>query len=167
MPVTIRTGLVLKKLLDGKLEVQVEGRTIQEIFEHLGILEKICDSDKKLRRQFNVHINEGEDIRFLQGLDTPINDGDVVTVLSAIAGGADVTRKVWLTFPRKLVHKPLIWEIGQKFKVVTNIRQANISKDIGLVGLEMEGEESEIQKATDYLIQNGVSVEPVELDVME
>ncbi|NQT19029.1 MAG: FeS-binding protein [Planctomycetes bacterium] len=84
-----------------------------------------------------------------------------------MAGGAEVSRKVWLTFPAGLVGKPLIWEIGRKFEVVTNIRQASVSKEIGLVGLELSGEENEVQKAISHLEENGVSVEPVELDIVE
>jgi len=63
--------------------------------------------------------------------------------------------------------RPFIREIGQKFEVVTNIRQASISTDIGLVGMELSGEEKEVAKAVDFLTQEGVSAEPGELDVVE
>ncbi len=76
-------------------------------------------------------------------------------------------KKVWLTFPSDLVERPLIWEVAQKFRVVTNIRQASISKEIGLVGLELSGEAEEVQRAIDFFIENGVSVEPIELNVVE
>lgn len=167
MAITVRTGSVLKVLLGGKQEVSVEGSTVIELIQHLNIYDRLCDANGKLRRHFNIHVNEGEEIRLLQGLETPVKDGDTVTILSAIAGGNQVTRKVWLTFPRELVDRPLIWEVGQKFGVVTNIRQASVSKDIGLVGLEILGEEEEVLKATDFLTENGVSVEPIELNVVE
>ncbi len=167
MAVTVRTGSVLKTLLGGKQEVSAEGETIGRLLEHLSIRDRLCDGNGKLRRHFNIHVNEGEDIRLLQGLDTPIKDGDTVTILSAIAGGNEVTRKVWLTFPKELVDRPLIWEVGQKFSVVTNIRQASVSKDIGLLGLEISGENGEVQRAIDFIGENGVSVEPVELNVVE
>ena len=135
--------------------------------DYLNVRDRLCDDSGKVRRHFNIHVNEGEDIRLRQGFETNVEDGDTVTILSAIAGGADVARKVWLTFPTKLVERPLIWEVGRKFEVVTNIRQASISKDIGLVGLELSGEEDEVKKAIDFLAEAGVSVEPIELDIVE
>lgn len=167
MAITVRTGSALKKLLGGKIETQSEGATVRELFETLGVIDNICDGQGKPRRHFNIHVNEAEDIRLGEGLDTPVKDGDVVTILSAIAGGAETTKKVWLTYRQELVKKPLIWEVSQKFKVVTNIRQASISKEIGIVGLELSGEEDEVRKAIDYFIENEVTVEPVELDVVE
>ena len=74
---------------------------------------------------------------------------------------------MWLTFPEDLVERPLIWEVAQKFKVVTNIRQASISKKIGIVGLELSGEEDEVGRAIEFFAESGVSVEPIELDVVE
>ncbi len=88
MAITLRTAGALRSLFDGKQEAQAEGATVGEVVEHLGIRERLCDDSGKLRRHFNVHVNEGEDIRRLQGLDTPVADGDTITILSAIAGGA-------------------------------------------------------------------------------
>ena len=167
MAITVRTGGALKALLGGQQERSAEGSTVREVVSGLGIVARLCDDAGNVRRHFNIHVNEGEDIRLLQGLETPVGDGDVVTILSAIAGGGEVVRKVWLTFPEELVGRPLIWEIGRKFEVVTNIRQASISKDIGLVGLELSGEEQEVDNAVDFLTELGVSVEPIELDVVE
>lgn len=167
MAITIRAGAALKSLLAGAQEAQAEGATVGEILEQLGACERLCDDSGKVRRHFNIHVNDGEDIRLLQGLDTPVQEGDTVTILSAIAGGAAVARKVWLTFPKEVVERPFIWEIGQKFKVVTNIRQASVSKDIGLVGLEISGDREEVEKAIKHLTDSGVGVEPIELDVVE
>ena len=167
MSITLRTGAVLKNLLDGAQEVQVEGSTVAELLGRLGIRDRLCDEKGNLRRHFNVHVNDGEDIRLLHGLETPVKDGDQVAILSAIAGGAEIARKLWLTFPQELVERPLIWEIGQKFQVVTNIRQASVSKELGLVGLELAGEEAEVRGVIDFLLLAGVSVEPVEGDVVE
>ncbi len=167
MAITVRTGAVLKSILNGSQETQAEGNTVAELLENLGARDRICDASGKVRRHFNIHVNDGEDIRLLQGLDTPVKDGDTVTILSAIAGGAETARKVWLTFPKSLVERPFIWEIGQKFEVVTNIRQASVSRDIGLVGLEISGEEEQVNKAIDFLSEAGVGVEPIELNVVE
>jgi len=167
MAITVRAGGALKSLLGGRTETGAEGGTVGRVLANLEIGERLCDGEGNVRRHFNIHINEGQEIRFLRGLDTPVQDGDTVTILSAIAGGDGVVRKVWLTFPKDLVGEPLIWEVAQKFKVVTNIRQASISRDIGLVGLELSGEEQEVQGAVGFFADKGVGVEPVELDVVE
>ncbi len=167
MSIRLRTGAALRSLLGGEQEALAEGHTVGEIVEHLGIGGRLCDGSGKVRRHFNIHVNDGEDIRLLGGLDTPVRDGDTITILSAIAGGQRGARKVWLTFSGELVDRPLIWEVGQKFKVVTNIRQASVTKDMGLVGLELSGEEDELQRAIQFLTEAGVTVEPIELDVVE
>ncbi len=76
-------------------------------------------------------------------------------------------RKVYLTFLGDLVRKPLIYKVGHQFDVVTNIRCANVTEDLGLVGLEFEGEPSEIEAAMKFLSDKGVKVEPVVMDVVE
>ena len=87
MPITVRAGAALKSLLAGRQEMQVEGATVGDVLDRLQIRERLCDETGKLRRHVNIHVNEGEDVRLLQGLDTPVQDGDTVTLLSAIAGG--------------------------------------------------------------------------------
>ncbi|MDK1022318.1 MAG: NIL domain-containing protein [Candidatus Hydrogenedentes bacterium] len=59
--------------------------------------------------------------------------------------------------------EPLIYELGHKFKVVTNIRGATIKEDIGLVTLELTGDEDEIDAALDWIQSMGVKVEPIEM----
>ncbi len=76
-------------------------------------------------------------------------------------------RKVYLTFPRPIVRESLIYQVGHKFDVITNIRCASITEELGLVGLEFEGEASEIEAAMSYLEAKGVKVEPVVMDVVE
>jgi len=76
-------------------------------------------------------------------------------------------KRVYLTYPKEQVKEPLLYQVGQLFKVVTNIRQASVSDKIGLVALELEGEEAEIEKAIKYFIDKGVKVEPIELDIIE
>jgi molybdopterin converting factor small subunit len=168
MAVIVKAGGVLKSLLGGQSEISIEAGTIDELLAALDIRDRLCDHEGNLRRHFNIHVNEGEDVRFLQGLGTPVSDGDTVVILSAVAGGSeDVIRKVWLTFPGNLVSEPLIWKAGQEFKVVTNIRQASVAADVGLVGLELSGPKDEVLEAIDFFRNGGVSVELVELDVVE
>ncbi|MBI5971243.1 MAG: NIL domain-containing protein [Deltaproteobacteria bacterium] len=76
-------------------------------------------------------------------------------------------KRYYLTYPKELVKEPLLYNVGQKFKVVTNIRQATVSDTIGLVALELEGTEAEVEKAVKFLTDKGVKVEPIELDVIE
>ncbi|MGA2241304.1 MAG: NIL domain-containing protein [Verrucomicrobiota bacterium] len=76
-------------------------------------------------------------------------------------------RRLWLMFPPKLIKKPLIWEVGHKFKVVTNIRQASVTDEIGIVCLELDGKRDEVKAAIQWLEKQGVSVEPVEISVVE
>jgi ABC-type methionine transport system ATPase subunit len=70
-------------------------------------------------------------------------------------------------FPPKLIKEPLIWKLGQKFKVVTNIRQASVTDEIGIVCLELDGNRDEVKAAIAWLEKLGVSVEPVEISVIE
>jgi ABC-type methionine transport system ATPase subunit len=76
-------------------------------------------------------------------------------------------KKVYLTYPKELVKEPILYQVGQLFRVVTNIRQASVSDKIGLVALELDGAEAEIDKAIDFFVKKGVKVEPIELDIIE
>ena len=76
-------------------------------------------------------------------------------------------QRLWLMFPTKLVTNPVIWELGQKFKVITNIRQASVTDEIGLVSLSLSGERDEIKRAIAWLEELGVKVEPVEIQTIE
>ncbi len=76
-------------------------------------------------------------------------------------------RRLWLMFPPKLIKEPLIWKLGQKFKVVTNIRQASITDEIGIVCLELDGKREEVKAAIAWMEKQGVNVEPVEISVIE
>ena len=78
----------------------------------------------------------------------------------------DKTR-LWLMFPTRLVTRPVIWELGKKFEVVTNIRQTTITDEVGLVSLSLSGERDEIKKAIAWLEELGVKVEPVEINTIE
>jgi ABC-type methionine transport system ATPase subunit len=78
----------------------------------------------------------------------------------------DQTR-LWLMYPPKLIKEPLIWQISEKFKVVTNIRQASVTDEIGIVSLELDGKRDDIKAAIKWLEKLGVKVEPVEINVIE
>ena len=71
-------------------------------------------------------------------------------------------RKMFLTFPQKLMQEPILWKIGQEFEVVTNIRGASITDDTALLALLLQGESAEIDKVISYLEDRGVTVENLE-----
>jgi ABC-type methionine transport system ATPase subunit len=75
--------------------------------------------------------------------------------------------KFYLTYPPSLVKEPIIYLVGKKFNVITNIRGANISNDLGLVALEIEGSQLEIDNAVSWLRSQGITVEPIEKNVIE
>jgi sulfur-carrier protein len=91
MAIEVRIPTILRTYTGGAKTVEGSGATLDELLnnldkEHSGLRERLVDSEK-LRRFVNVYLND-EDVRFLGGLETPVKDGDTVTVLPAVAGGA-------------------------------------------------------------------------------
>lgn len=84
---------------------------------------------------------------------------------STTANRPEKTR-LWLMYPPKLITKPLIWQIGRKFNLITNIRQASVTDEIGIVCLELDGPRDEVKAAIKWLEKSGVSVEPVEISAI-
>jgi ABC-type methionine transport system ATPase subunit len=76
-------------------------------------------------------------------------------------------KKVYLTYPKELIKEPLIYQVSRLYKVSFNIRQATVSEDLGLVALELDGEDDEVEKALKFFTEKGVKVEPIELDIIE
>ena len=91
MAVKVRIPSPLLKLTNNQSEATAEGSTITEVLNNLenqftGIKERICEENGTPRRFINIYINE-EDIRFLQGENTSVKDGDDISIIPAIAGG--------------------------------------------------------------------------------
>ena len=91
MPVTITIPTPLRKLTNNEEVVEVTAQTIGDAFSELqtrypGIKERLLDDSGSVRRFVNVYVNE-EDIRFLQNQNTPLKDGDEISIIPAIAGG--------------------------------------------------------------------------------
>jgi len=91
MAVTIRIPTQLRALAGGASEVPVEAATVSEALkvldaQHGGFAERLFDDNGELRRFVNVFVAD-EDIRFMQGVDTPLPDGAVVSIIPAVAGG--------------------------------------------------------------------------------
>ncbi len=78
-----------------------------------------------------------------------------------------ITRKIYLTFPTEKTKEAIICDMYDQFKVRFNIRTASVTKQMGLIGLELEGTTEKINEALAYFESRGLIVEPVEMDVME
>jgi molybdopterin synthase sulfur carrier subunit len=91
MSVRVRVPTPLRKYTQGADEVAAQGGNVRALVDDLeknfpGIKERICDETGKVRRFVNVYVN-GDDIRFLQNLETALNEGDSISIVPAIAGG--------------------------------------------------------------------------------
>ncbi|HEX5940271.1 MAG TPA: NIL domain-containing protein [Dehalococcoidia bacterium] len=76
-------------------------------------------------------------------------------------------KRVRLTFEEDLVQRPVVYELGKNFEVVTNIRMADVEEHFGWVVLELEGDEGEIERGLEWVSSVGVRVDPVAGDVVE
>ena len=91
MPVTVRIPTPLRSLTKGSAEVHAKGDTVDDVVHDLdrqfaGLRDRLMDEKGELRRFINLYVNE-EDVRFLDGRTTILKDGDVVSIVPAIAGG--------------------------------------------------------------------------------
>ncbi len=92
MSVSVRIPTTLRTLTAGQSEVAVQGSTVRDVLKNLdaahpGFSDRLLDDEGGLRRFVNLYVN-GEDVRFLQGLDTALKAGDEVSIIPAVAGGA-------------------------------------------------------------------------------
>jgi sulfur-carrier protein len=91
VPVTIRIPTQLRPLAGGNSEVSTGGTTVAEVLKaleaaHPGFTDRLFDDTGRLRRFVNVFLAD-EDIRFLDGIDTPVPDGATLSIVPAVAGG--------------------------------------------------------------------------------
>ena len=91
MSVTVRVPTTLRTLTAGASEVAVEGSTVAEVLDalegaHPGFKDRLLDTDGSLRRFVNLYVAD-DDVRFREGLDTAVGDGDTVSIIPAVAGG--------------------------------------------------------------------------------
>jgi MoaD family protein len=91
MAIEARIPTILRNYTDGEKSVEGSGQTLADLFADLdsryeGIRGRLVGDDGTLQRFVNVYLND-EDVRFLGGAETPLSDGDVVTILPAVAGG--------------------------------------------------------------------------------
>ena len=184
MAVKVRIPTPLQKLTNNQGDVQCEAKNIDEMLadlekKHPGIKERLCDADGKLRRFVNVYVNE-EDIRFLQGQETALKDGDDISIIPAIAGGAPASKKkasksskksaaktkkvsqrVMLVFPQDQIQEPAVFRMAVKYDIMPNIRRARVTETVGEMMLELQGTEENLRKGIQFLESLGIKVDPV------
>ena len=132
-----------------------------------GLGKPLLDEAGNPRRFVNLFVN-GEDIRFLQNTDTPLNHGDEISIVPAIAGGAVGGTEVYnLTFHREMFNRPILQNVGKKFRVTLTIRRANMSEDSGWAEVALTGSPDEIGRAIADLQTTGVSVTGPIADLVE
>lgn len=91
MAVTVRVPTTLRPLSGGASEVKVDGATLGEVLANLdathpGFKDRLFDDDGSLRRYVNIFVAD-DDVRYLEGLDTKVPDGETVSIIPAVAGG--------------------------------------------------------------------------------
>ena len=166
MAVKVRIPTPLQKLTKDQAEVLCQAASINEMLaelerQHPGVKERLCDAEGKLRRFVNIYVNE-EDIRFLQGQDTKLKEGDDISIIPAIAGGSGlVKRRVTLVFPQEQIKEPVVFTMAKKFDIMPNIRKARVTETVGEMMLEMEGTEKNLEQGIKFLESHGIKVEPV------
>jgi molybdopterin synthase sulfur carrier subunit len=89
--VTVRVPTPLRRVAGGNKDVQADGATVSALIDDLekrypGFKDRLCDDDGSLKRFINLYVN-GEDIRYADGLDTSLKDGDEVSIIPAVSGG--------------------------------------------------------------------------------
>jgi len=171
MSITVKIPTPLRKITQGAGEIEISGNNILEMLNLMektypGIKDRICDEHGELRRFVNIYVNQ-EDIRFLKGKETNLKDGDEVSIVPAIAGGSQKSLKFHITFPEQKIKEPVIYKIAKDFSVIPNIRRADVSEKTGWMDLELVGEIDEIEKAIVFLKKTGITVDPIERDIIE
>jgi L-aspartate semialdehyde sulfurtransferase ferredoxin len=76
------------------------------------------------------------------------------------------SRRVHLTFTKETVRQPILWQVGQEYGLVLNIRRADVQQDMGWVELELEGEDANLEKALKAFSDRGVRVDPIEVQTV-
>ena len=76
-------------------------------------------------------------------------------------------QRVKFTFPEDLITKPIIWEVGKRFDLITNIRRADVTAEVAWAILEVEGEPERIEEGLRWVVEMGIRVDPVEDTIIE
>lgn len=153
----------LRKFTGEQETVSVDADSIGAMLKALdsaypGLGKPLIDENGNPRRFVNLFVN-GEDIRFLDNTTTPLKDGDEVSIVPAIAGGAMSGTEVYsLRFTREMYDHPILQNVGKRFRITLNLRRANLSEDAGWAEVALTGMPDEIGRAIADLQTTGVSV---------
>jgi molybdopterin synthase sulfur carrier subunit len=174
----------LRRLSDGNITVAVDatdlaGAIVALDAQYPGFKDRLLDENGDLRQFVNVYLND-EDVRLGSGLGARVGEKDEISIAAIDTrrwiqrggtGGITLApmgrRRLKLIFGPSLVKEPVIYQLGRKFEIVTNIRRADVTRDQGWVLLEVSGESDELDKGVAYLESRGVKVEPAEGDLVE
>ena len=120
MSITVRIPTPLRRVTNGQDKVTVEGSNLSEVVGSLdaafpGLRERLCDEQGEIRNFVNIYVN-GEDVRFLQGLESEIKSGDEVSIVPAVAGGV---------IPPPPMHDPK-GEIGRLYGRAAHDQQSDL-----------------------------------------
>ncbi len=149
MAVTIKIPTSLRRFAGGVAVVEVASATVRDALDaldaaHPGIKAKLCDSDGNLRRFINIYADE-EDIRFLDHLDTALEDGTELQIVPAIAGGAGETSALTADQRRRYARQLTLDEVGRRGQ--ERLLAARVALD---------GDGPAAQEAATYLAAAGV-----------
>jgi molybdopterin synthase sulfur carrier subunit len=153
----------LRKFTGDKDTVSVEAANIGAMLQaldaaHPGLGKPLIDENGDPRRFVNLFVN-GEDIRFQQGKQTALSDGDEVSIVPAIAGGAGSGTEVYnLTFHRDMYNRPILNSLAKRFRVTLTFRRANLSEDGGWAEVAFTGTADDIGRAIADLQTTGVNI---------
>ena len=78
-----------------------------------------------------------------------------------------IRERIYLTFPKNLIKEPILCLLAKQFDIIFNIRGSTVTADMGLVALEIDGHQAEVERAVGWLKSKGVIVEPIEKNVIE
>ncbi len=105
-------------------------------------------------------------IAYLKGKGVIIEEGGK-EILKREAGKKISAVRIHLVFPDDEARKPVIYEIGKKYNIITNIRRADMTEKAGWMDMEISGDDADIDKAIDYLKGKKIKINPIEGDVVE
>jgi len=91
----------------------------------------------------------------------------IAAAAGSLAGMETQKTRLWLMYPARLITRPVLHELSKSFDVITNLRQASVTEEIGIVSVELEGARGEVKRAIAWLEELGIKVEPVEINTIE
>ena len=164
--VTVRLGRSFRGYANGNRELAVEAGTIEDILAGVGAAAPALKK-QVLSGTFGKDFTLLVDALPIQNLHAAVPAGAQVAILEVLPGPRAARKRVYLTFAAERVPEPLVYMAGQLFDVTTNLRTASISEQIGVIATEFEGETAEIAGALEFLRRRGVTVEPIEMSIVE